>query len=95
MKFAAFYNNSSADRTQALQTIYGAINGGMDLSKTPLNHPTVRTVPALPVWSSLGNLPLGVQCEHMEYVSGSLITLNLMVLEATIVSGVQKNESAN
>jgi hypothetical protein len=86
MHFVAFYRNDGDIRTQALQLIYTAINGGMDLGVTPLTLPAVRTIPTWPDMRTLANLPLTTQCEWLEYQEGKLTTLRLLVIDVEVVS---------
>lgn len=90
MRFAAFYVNNGDARTQALQHIYGALFGGMDLSTVPLTIPAVRTVPDWPDLKTLVNLPLNMQCEWLEYKDKNLTTLRLLVIDVEVVTEVHK-----
>jgi hypothetical protein len=85
MQFSAIYHNNGDVRTKALQIIYEALNKGADLSINRLRHQIVSTVPAWPDMATLLSLPMYMQCEHMEYNSGKLDTLRLLVIDVETI----------
>lgn len=90
MQFAAFYINEGNARTQALQHIYGALHGGIDLGVTPITVPAVRTIPSWPDMKTLTNLPLNMQCEWLEYKEGVLTTVRLLVMDVEVITEIPK-----
>lgn len=92
MRFTCVYRNEKPIRDNVIALLLSAISQGHQLNVNAISHPLFHTRLTWPTAQERLSIPIEYQCEEIEYVEGSIRTLqmNTIDIEAIVELAVEE-----